>query len=48
LKRIFATAAAALLAAAVFLPAQANALSARRACVLDAISGRILQEKNSR
>jgi len=48
LKRIFATAAAALLAAAVFLPAQANALSARRACVLDAVSGRILQEKNSR
>lgn len=37
-----------MLAAAVFLPAQANALSARRACVLDAVSGRILQEKNSR
>ena len=33
-------------AEAVFLPGQAKALSARRAYVLDAVSGRVLQEKN--
>ncbi len=47
MKRIFATAAAALLAAAVFLPLPANAVSARRAYLLDAVSGRVLYEKNS-
>ncbi len=47
MKRLFATAAAALLAAAVFLPMQTQALSAQKACVLDAVSGRVLLEKNA-
>ena len=46
MKRLYATAAAALLAAAVFLPLQASAVSAKRAYVLDAVSGRVLYEKN--
>ena len=46
LKRLFATAAAALLAAAVLLPLPVSAVSARRAYVLDAVSGRVLYEKN--
>ena len=46
MKRFFATAAAALLAAAVFLPLRTKAVSAKRACVLDAVSGRVLYEKN--
>jgi len=46
MKRIYATAAAALLAAAVFLPCRASALSAEKAYVLDAVSGRVLFEKN--
>ena len=46
MKRLFATAAAALLAAAVFLPFKAGAISARRAIVLDAVSGRVLYERN--
>ena len=46
MKRFFATAAAALLAAAVFLPCKAEAVSARRAYVLDAATGRVLYEKN--
>ena len=45
MKRFFATAAAALLAAAVFLPVNAAAVSARRAFVLDVVSGRTLYEK---
>ena len=45
MKRFFATAAAGLLAAAVFLPVPAVALSARRAYVLDAVSGRVLFER---
>ena len=47
MKRLFATAAAALLAAAVFLPINAHAVSAKRAYVLDAVSGRVLYEKSA-
>ena len=47
MKRMIATAAAGLLAAAVFLPCSVSALSARKACVLDAVSGRMLFEKAS-
>ncbi len=47
MKRLFATAAAALLAAAVFLPMPAGAISARRAYVLDAVSGRVLFERSA-
>ena len=36
-----------ILAAAMFLPMQANALSARKACVLDAVSGRFLLEQQA-
>lgn len=39
--------AAALLAAVLFLPLRANALSAQKAYVLDAVSGRVLYEKNA-
>ncbi len=46
MKRLIATAAAALLAAAVLLPLNADAVSAKRAYVLDAVSGRVLYEKN--
>lgn len=45
MKRLFATAAAALLAAAVFLPLKTRAISAQHAYVLDAVSGRVLYEK---
>ena len=38
--------AAALLAAVLFLPAEAQAVSAQKAYVLDAVSGRVLYEKN--
>ena len=47
MKRFFATVAAALLAAAVFLPCSASAVSARKAYVLDAVSGRVLMEKEA-
>ena len=47
MKRLYATAAAALLAAAVFLPVKTKAVSAQSAYVLDAVSGRVLYEKNS-
>ncbi len=47
MKRLFATAAAGLLAAAVLFPLKAEALSARKAYVLDAVSGRVLAEKNA-
>ena len=40
MKRFFATTAAGLLAAVVFLPLPAKALSAEKAYVLDGISGR--------
>ena len=46
MKRLYATAAAALLAAAVFLPLRTQAVSAKHAYVLDAVSGRVLYEKN--
>ena len=46
MKRLYATAAAALLAAAVFLPLNTRAVSAKRAYVLDAVSGRVLYDKN--
>ena len=47
MKRLFATAAAALLAAAVVLPIRVQAVSARRAYVLDTVSGRVLFERKS-
>jgi len=47
MKRLIATAAAALLAAAAVLPIKAQAVSARRAYVLDAVSGRVLFERNA-
>ena len=47
MKRLFATAAAALLAVAVLFPLETAAVSAKRAYVLDAVSGRVLYEKNS-
>ena len=46
MKRLFATAAAAIVAAAVLLPVRVEAISARRAYVLDTVSGRALYEKN--
>lgn len=45
MNRFFATAAAGLLAAAVLLPVPADAISARRAYALDAVSGRVLYER---
>ena len=45
MKRIFAGTAAALLAAVFLLPLSAGAVSARRAYVLDAVSGRVLFER---
>ena len=44
---MIAGAAAALLAAAAFLPLPCRAVSARKACVMDGISGRVLYEKNA-
>lgn len=46
MKRLFAGAAAALLAAALLIPMKAEAVSARRAYVMDAISGRKLFARN--
>lgn len=46
MKRFIAGMAAALLAAALLFPIQVSAVSARRAYVLDAISGRVLFERN--
>ena len=46
MKRIIAGTAAALLAAVLFLPVKGHAVSARRAYVLDTVSGRVLYEKN--
>ncbi len=46
MKRIIAGTAAALLAAVLFFPLEAQAVSARRAYVLDTVSGRVLFEKN--
>ena len=47
MKRLFATAAAALLAAAVLFPVRTEAVSARKAYVLDAVSGRVLFARNA-
>lgn len=46
-KRIFAGTAAALLAAVLFLPVKASALSAEKAILLDAATGRVLYEQNA-
>ena len=46
-KRIISVTAAALLAAVLFLPVPAGAVSAQRAIVMDAQTGRILYEKNA-
>lgn len=48
MKRLFAGAAAALLAAALAVPVRAQALSAQKAYLLDAVSGRVLYEKDAR
>ena len=48
MKRLIATAAAALLAAAVVFPCPAGAVSARHAYVLDAVTGRVVYEKSPR
>lgn len=48
MKRHFAGAAAALLAAALFLPRSAEAVSAQHAYVLDGISGRVLYAKQEK
>ena len=47
MKRVFARTAAALLAAVLFLPVSAEAVSAKRAIVVDAAGGRVLFSKNS-
>lgn len=46
MKRLFAGAAAALIAAVLFLPMETAAISARNAYVVDAISGRVLFSRN--
>ena len=47
MKRIIAGTAAALLAAVLFCPQRANALSAEKAIALDAVTGRVLYEKDA-
>ncbi len=47
MKRLIAGTAAALLAAVLFLPLPAGAVSAEKAILLDAVSGRVLYQKNS-
>ena len=47
MKRFYAGAAAALLAVALLIPVKAEAVSARRAYVLDAVSGRALFARNA-
>ena len=47
MKRMIAGTAAALLAAVLFFPLQTYAVSAQKAYVLDAVSGRVLYEKNA-
>lgn len=47
MKRLFAGTAAALLAAVLLFPLKADAVSAQKAYVLDAVSGRVLYEKNA-
>jgi len=46
MKRIIAGTAAALLAAVLFIPVKAQAVSAEKAFVLDTVGGRVLYEKN--
>ena len=47
MKQLFAGAAAALLAVALLIPMKAEAVSARRAYVLDAVSGRVLFSRSA-
>ncbi len=47
MKRIFAGMAAALLAAVLFFPVRVQALSAKRAILMDAATGRVLYERNA-
>ena len=47
MKRIIAGTAAALLAAVLLLPVQAQAISAEKAILLDGVTGRVLYEKNA-
>ena len=47
MKRIIAGTAAALLAAVLFLPVHVQAVSAEKAIVLDAVSGRVIYEKDA-
>ena len=47
MKRFFAGAAAALLAAALFLPMKTRAVSAQKAILVDAVSGRVIYEKDA-
>ena len=47
MRRVFAGTAAALLAAVLFLPLNAAAISAEKAILLDAVSGRVIYEKNA-
>ena len=47
MKRIFAGTAAALLAAVLFFPVSASAISAEKAVVMDAATGRVLYERRS-
>ena len=46
MKRLFAGMAAALLAAVLFFPVKAEAISAQQAILMDAQTGRILYEKS--
>ena len=46
-KRLIAGTAAALLAAVLFFPLRADALSAEKAILLDAVSGKVIYEKNA-
>lgn len=47
MKRSFALAAAIILAAAMLIPTEAKAISAQKSILLDAASGRVLQEKHA-
>ena len=47
MKKLFAGMAAALLAAVLFFPCRANAVSAQKAILMDAQTGRVLYEKNA-
>ena len=47
MKRIFAGTAAALLAAVLFFPVRVSAISAERAILMDAATGRVLYERNA-